>query len=312
MSLKVVLANLTALVVVLGSVSLAQAQHHGAAVAAPCGADACCYPKIRYKTCYETVVEERCKTCWQNCYKTIEKECRYTVCKPVWEVCEKECKRIICKPVWEEKQVKVCCGEWKEEKYYCPGPVKAVRHKSPDTCCFDPCTCKTVRIPGQCCTEYVQCPGTWKCKKVWCPREECRTVKCCRMVQEEVCEKVQVKVCRMVQEEVCKKVPVTVCEKVPVQVVEKVCKKVPVKVAVCECEQPRCCNVGHNLSCCLSSLRDRCSGLCGKLCGRGHDQCCDAPAYDTHYAPAVAPKALPPAEKAPAPKEAPATPPVAK
>jgi hypothetical protein len=299
MSLKVVLANLTALVVVLGGVSIAQAQHHGAHAAA-CGPEACCYPKIRYKTCYETVVEERCKTVWQNCYKTIEKECRYTVCKPVWEVCEQECKKIVCKPVWEEKQVKVCCGEWKEEKYYCPGPVKCVRHREPDTCCFDPCTCKTIRCPGKCWTEYVQCPGTWKCKKVWCPREEIRVVKCCKYVPEEVCEKVQVKVCKMVKEEVCKKVPVTVCEKVPVQVVEKVCKKVPVKVAVCECEQPRCGHGhGHALSCCLSSLRDRCTSFCGRLCNRGHGHGCDAPVYDAHYAPA------PTGEKLPAPKEAP-------
>jgi hypothetical protein len=318
MSLKVMLANLTALVVVLGGVSVVQAQHCGAVAAPACGADPCCYPKVRYKTCYQTVVEERCKTVWQTVHKTIEKECRYTVCRPVWETVEQDCKKIVCKPVWEEKQVKVCCGEWREEKYYCPGPVKAIKHRTPDTCCFDPCTCKTVRIPGQCCTEYVQCPGTWKCKKVWVPREEIRTVKCCRMVQEEVCEKVQVKVCRMVKEEVCKKVPVTVCEKVPVQVVEKVCKKVPVKVAVCECEQPRCfklslghgCNscgggCGHSFSlgCHLSSLKDRIGGLCGRLCSR--NQCCDAaPAYGAHYAPAAAPAPMPVGEKIAAPKEA--------
>ena len=311
MSLKVVMANLTALVVVLGGVSIAQAQHHGAVAAAPCGGDPCCYPKVRYKTCYQTVVEEQCKTVWQNCYKTIEKECHYTVCRPVWECVEKECKKIVCKPVWEEKQVKVCCGEWKEEKYFCPGPVKTVKHRDPDTCCYDPCTCKSIRIPGKCWTECVQCPGTWKCKKVWCPREECRTVRCCKYVPEEICEKVQVKVCHMVKEEVCKKVPVTVCEKVPVQVMVKVCKKVPVKVAVCECEQPRC-HVGHNLSCHLTSLKDRCGSLCSRLMShrKSCDSCDDAHGYDAHYAPA--PVAAPVIEKAPAPKEAPKAAPVAK
>jgi hypothetical protein len=297
MSLKVMLAKVTALLVVVGCVGSVQAGDCGA-----CPPEPCCVPKLRYKTCYQTVVEERIKTHYQIVHKTIEKECRYVVCKPVYEIVEKECKKIVCKPVWEEKQVKVCTGEWKEEQYYCPGPVKAVRHRTPATCCFDPCTCKTIRIPGQCYTEYVQCPGTIKCRKVWVPREEVRTVKVCKMVPEEVVEKVQVKVCKMVKEEVVKKVPVTVCEKVPVQVVEKVCKRVPVKVAVCECEAPRCFDLG-GLGCHLTSLKDRFTGLCGRLLGHGHGDCCHAAPCDCGGSAAPAAPAAAP-EKLEAPQEA--------
>ena len=290
MSLKVMLAKVTAVVVVLGGVSSVRGDYG-------CG-DPCGQPRLRYKTCYQTVVEDCIKTRYQVVHKTIEKECRYTVCKPVWETVEKECKKIVCKPVWEEKQVKVCTGEWKVEEYYCPGPVKAVRHRTPDSCCVDPCTGKTIRIPGQCYVEYVQCPGTVKCRKVWVPREEVRTVKVCKMVQEEVVEKVQVKVCKMVKEEVVKKVPVTVCEKVPVQVVEKVTRKVPVRVAVCECEQPRCFSLDLNLGYHLHNLRDRLCSLGGRLFG--HGDCHSAPC-DCHGAPAAA---APAAEKLDAPKEA--------
>ena len=66
--------------------------------------DACCYPKVRYKTCYQTVVEECPRTVWQDCPKTVMKECRYQVCKPVTETIMKECRYQVCKPVYEERE----------------------------------------------------------------------------------------------------------------------------------------------------------------------------------------------------------------
>jgi len=261
-------AALTAFVAATAPVATVQASDCGApSCCSPCQ-ETCCYPKVRYKTCYQNVIEEQTKVCYQTVQKTVMKECRQVVCKPVWEEKIVECRKSVCKPVWEEKQVKVCCGEWREEKHYCEGPIVTRKCRLPDTCCFDPCSCKSHRVKGQTVCYQEQLPGRWTCKKVWCPREEIRTVKCCKMVHEEVVERVPVKTCRMVQECIVKQVPVTVCEKVPVCTKVQVCKRVKVCVPVCECE----CKKSHFLS------------------GLFHKKDCCAPAepccHGTNYGPA--------------------------
>jgi hypothetical protein len=291
MRLKFVFSFLASLVAVLAATSatLAGGDCGAPAYNACCPTD-CCYPKVKYKTVWHDVYEHQTRTVCKPVYKTIMKEVEYTVCKPVYETVVQDCKRIVCKPVWEEKQVKVCCGEWATEQVYCPGPVVTKRCKLPDTCCYDPCSCCPKVIPGKEVCYQVQCPGKWVCKKVWVPREEIRTVKVCRMVQEEICEKVSTQVCRHVQERCVKLVPVTICEKVPT--CETVCVKRRVKcqVPVCEdsCEE----HVFHR-------LKNRLHGLF-----RHGDECCDTCGYGAHYAPAGAPAPAP--EKAPMPKEAPA------
>ena len=113
----------------------------GACAPPPCAESSCCLPKVHYKTCYQTVVEERTKTCYKTVQKTIYKECRYTVCKPVQETVMRECRKVVCKPVWEEKQIKVCCGEWKCESYCVPGKCVTQKHKVQVQDCADPCSC---------------------------------------------------------------------------------------------------------------------------------------------------------------------------
>jgi hypothetical protein len=273
-----------ALAVVLAAQLEAKAGHCGAATCPPPCPDTCCYPKIRYKTQYQTVVEERPRVVCKTVPRTVMQERRYTVCKPVYETKHVTVKQVVCKPVWEEKQVTVCVGEWKTEMVWCPGQVvtKKVTVECPDACngCDDGCNgCGKGhflhRLLGrgdkQTVCVQVQCPGKWVCKKVWVPRQEVRTVRVCRMVQEEVTKVVPVTTCRMVKEEVCKMVPVTVCEKVQVCEIQRVCKRVAVKVPVCEME----CKREHFLH---------------RLFRRDRD-CCDAapcaPAsYPVHHGPA--------------------------
>lgn len=307
MTFKTGTSLMAAVVVVLASVSPSQASHCGAHYAPSHCGNECYYPKLRYKTCYQTVVEERTKTCYKLVPKTIYKECRYIVCKPVWETQYRECRKIVCRKVWVEKKIKVCSGYWKTEKYYVPGRVVCRRVRLPDTCCFDPCTCRTYKCRGGYATCHIQLPGKWRCRKVWCPKTEIRTVKVCKIVPEEVVEKIPVKVCRLVKEEVCKKVPVTVCEKVPYVVKYKVCRRVKVRVPVYECRKPSCFD---RLRWRLSSLRHRCARPCHRpacghgchgfglrhrfasLCGRffhGRKSCCDV-SYAPVHAPAHAGK----------------------
>jgi hypothetical protein len=284
---RLFVAPLLCAAVALLTTGRADAGHCGASCAPSCCPETCCTPKVRYKTCYQTCVEEKEVCCYETVTKTVMKECRYTVCKPVYEDQVRECKKIICEPVWEEKQIKVCSGYWKDEQVFCPGPVVTKKCKLPDTCCFDPCTCKSHVVKGQTVCYQEQCPGKWVCKKVWVPTEEIKTIKVCKHVQKEVIEKVNVKVCKYVHEEVVKQVPVTVCEKVPVVKKVQVCKKVKVCVPVCEmeCSRPSC----------LHGLFNFC---------KRSNECCD-PCHGSgyHAAPAPAPKAeLLPAPKTSAPK----------
>jgi hypothetical protein len=229
MKVKYAIPVLAAIVALLAGATASQADHCGTGCA-----PACDDYRVHHRWCLRKVEEDRCRTCYQTVQKTVMKECKQIICEPVNKTVEKECKKIVCKPVWEEKQVKVCCGEWKTEQVYCPGAVVCRKCRQPDTCCYDPCTCKTHRVKGECVTYHEQLPGHYTCKKTWVPREEVRTVKTCKMVQEEVIEKVQVQVCETVKREVVKQVPVTVCEKVPVTYTEKRCHWRLVKEPVCK------------------------------------------------------------------------------
>ena len=67
------------------------------AEAAHCGACAypvqaalpeqCCLPAVRYRVCYQTVLEDQTRTCYRPVYRTVMKECRYTTYRPVYEQC---------------------------------------------------------------------------------------------------------------------------------------------------------------------------------------------------------------------------------
>ncbi len=281
MKLSLTAPVLAALGVLLGA-GTCQAGLFSSCCQPACNQDACCYPKIRYKTCYQNVVEEHQVTRCVTQQRTINKECRYIVCKPVEEVQQREIHKIVCKPVMEEKQITVCTGEWKCEWVCQPGRCVTrtckVRCEQPCDPC-NPCAHRSLfpRYERVCYTE--QLPAKWCSHKVCVPRQEVRTIKVCRNVQQEVVEKVNVKVCKMVREEVVKQVPVTICEKVPVQETVKVCKRVKVCVPVCE-----------------EQCGNRCSlfgGLFNRGCGHDcHYQDCGT----TTTAPAPAP-----AEKIPAP-----------
>ncbi|MCS7166165.1 MAG: hypothetical protein RMI91_12760 [Gemmatales bacterium] len=227
--------------------------------------DHCAQPRIRYKTCYQTVVEEKKITCYETVTKTVMKEVKEVVCRPVYETKEVECKQIICKPVWEEKQVKVCTYEWQTVQECVPGRERCKLVWVPGGCYVDPCTGCTRYRWGHFERQLVKEPDRIICKRVCVPKEEIRTVKVCRMVQEEVIKKVPVTTCRMVREEVTKQVPITVCERVPVEKTVKVCKRV--KVCVPVCEEP---HLLERLYCRLKN------GLHGWLCRK---DCCQTAAH---------------------------------
>jgi len=243
--------------------------------AAHCGAlaysDACCpqttcYPKVRYRTCYQTVVEEQTRTCYKMVPKTVMQEVRQVVCKPVYEQSVREESRVVCKPVWEEYTV--------PQKYYVCKPVYSTEERTvcdttwtttQETVYRDcvrtvrkpVCEMKTVTrvvkeyrteqycVPGRKRLKFIREEGTCKvdpctgetcttrgrCRLAWCegpPQTKCRKVCCPRTV----CE--QVPCTRYVNECVTEKVPVVVCKRVPVQTTRKVpvttCKMVTEEV----------------------------------------------------------------------------------
>jgi hypothetical protein len=195
----------------------------------------------------------------------------------------------------ETKQITVCCGEWKTVTECVPGGCVTRKCRLPDTCCFDPCTCKAKKIKGETVCYTEQLPPKTVCKKVWVPRQEVRNVQVTRMVQEQVVENVPVTTCRWVHEKVVKHVPVCVCEKVPVCVTENVCRRVKVKVPVCEME----CKKPHFLSRLFSRFHDRCDDC--NTCGAS--PCCGHGPHGAPAGPALQPvPAAPAAEPMPAPK----------
>jgi hypothetical protein len=262
MRLKYLASAVAALAAVFGAHTTATAGGGcggcGASAVVACApaADACT-PRVRYKTEWQTVTEQRTRTCYKTVQETVMKEVREVVCKPVYETKVVECKRIVCEPVWEEKEVKVCTGEWVTEQRKeadrvicrkvrverCDNGCGHAHHGNGcgcDNACNDPCAHKCglgnwlKRLRPE--YAYVQetCPGKTYEVKVWKPREEVQKVKVCKMVQKEVVEKKNVTTCRYERQEVVKQVPVTVCKKVPYCETYNVCKRVRVKVPVCD------------------------------------------------------------------------------
>src|SRR5208337_4596359 len=156
-----------------------------------------------YKPCYEQHVRQCCYTVYKTCYQDYQVPVRWCTYKPCYEqhVC---CVPVTCyqtvteprqmvyktytqEPVWTTQCYKVCTGDWHEERHYCPGPIVTRCCQKPGCWSFDPCTCTSHYCPGPVETYQVQCPGHWVCKKVWCPREETRTMRCCHYVCREQC-----------------------------------------------------------------------------------------------------------------------------
>lgn len=316
MRLKFLASAVAAIAAVFGASTAAKADGCGgcgasAVVACAPAADACCTPKVRYKHEWQTVSEQRTRTCYKTVSETVMKEVREVVCKPVHETKVVECKRIVCEPVWEEKEVKVCCGEWVCEQRTdpCRTVCKKVRVQrcgnECNTCghannncgcnnaCNDPCArshfnfnlgAKLKSLLPEYATVQETIPGRTYTVKVWKPREEVRKVKVCKMVQKEVVEKKNVTTCRYERQEVVKQVPCTVCKKVPYCETYTVCKKVRVCVPVCD-------------SGCHSSFFGGFKGLFHKSCG-----CNAAPACNScGSAPAATLAPAAPAAAAPMP-----------
>lgn len=262
MRLKFLASAVAALAAVFGANTAAMADGCGgcgasAVVACAPAADACT-PRVRYKHEWQTVTEQRTRTCYKTVSETVMKEVREVVCKPVHETKEVECKRIVCDTVWEEKEVKVCTGEWVCEQRTdpCRTVCKKVRVErcdngcghgnhgngcGCDNACNDPCArghfslgAKLKNLFPEYATVQETVPGRTYTVKVWKPREEVRKVKVAKQVAREVVEKKQVTTCRYERQEVVKQVPCTVCKKVPYCETYTVCKRVRVCVPVCD------------------------------------------------------------------------------
>src|SRR5207244_13658111 len=131
-------------------------------------------------------------------------------------------KPIRCEPVTFEQHITVQTGEWQTEKTYCPGPIVQRCYREPGKWEFDACTCCSRYIPGPMVSCPIQMPGHWVCKKTFCPREEIRRVKCCKMVAKEHCEVVKYNVCKVVPVHTTRKCCYTMCK----MVAEEHCKLV--------------------------------------------------------------------------------------
>ena len=193
---------------------------------------ACCVEReTRVGTVYETVWEPEQVTCERTVYDTVCEDVEQTCYRTVVEPRKRLCRTYTCEPVWTTHCIKVQTGCWQEEKQFCPGPVVHRTCRQPGTWTFDPCTCTCRYCPGPVVTYAVQCPGRWVCRRVWVPREEVRTVRCCRYVLKEHCHEVTEHCCRLVPYTVTRQIPYTTCRMVPEQhvrhTVRRYCENVP-------------------------------------------------------------------------------------
>ena len=62
-------------------------------------------PQVRYRVCYQTVVESQTCVCYRKVYHTVMRECKYTSYKKCYEQRCREEKYTVCKPVWEDYDV---------------------------------------------------------------------------------------------------------------------------------------------------------------------------------------------------------------
>ena len=79
---------LVAALVGLGAWASPAAASHCGACAYPVQmgcAEQCNLPAVRYRVCYQTVVEDQKQICYRPVYRTVMKECRYTTYRPVYE-----------------------------------------------------------------------------------------------------------------------------------------------------------------------------------------------------------------------------------
>src|SRR5262249_47178621 len=146
-----------------------------------------------YRPVYEQHVREHRYTVQRAVWQDYQVPVKWTTYRPVYEQHVRNVPvttyRTVCEPrqytyktctlerVWQEHPVRICTGEWREERHYVPGPVVTRTCKLPGTWTFDPCSCKSHYCPGPVTSYQVQCPGRWVCKKVWVPREETRMVR---------------------------------------------------------------------------------------------------------------------------------------
>src|SRR3954454_5034898 len=84
---NVALALAAALAGWMASATPAEAPHCGACAfpAQNICAEQCRLPEVRYRVCYQTVVEEQTQVCHRPVYRTVLKECRSTSYRPVYE-----------------------------------------------------------------------------------------------------------------------------------------------------------------------------------------------------------------------------------
>jgi hypothetical protein len=190
-----------------------------------------CYQVCVPYTVYRTVHEQHVRRVPVTCTRQVQ-ECR-TECRVGYRV----------ENVETEKCVKVCGGEWQERREYCPGPVVTRCCKTPGSWIFDPCSGCSRFCPGQTVQEQVQCPGTWVCKKVWVPKEEYKTIKCCTQVCKPYTYTVQVPYCRTECYTTYRDECYTTCRQVPEQCVRyetrKRCYTVP-EEKVCQVPYTTC------------------------------------------------------------------------
>ena len=106
-------------------------------------------------------------------------------------------------------------GDWQDEQELLPRPgrdqvLPACRAPGSST----PAPARRTTALARSSATQVQCPGHWVCKRVWVPREEVRTVRCCHYVQQEHCHVVNYTSARSVPYTVMKQVPYTTCKMV--------------------------------------------------------------------------------------------------
>src|SRR5262249_4064039 len=148
-------------------------------------------------------------------YQDHECEVPMTFCKTVSEPRSVMLKTYTREPVWTQKTIKVCTGNWHEERHYCPGPVQTYSCRLPGTWDFDPCSCKCCYCPGPVVQKSSQSPGHWVCNRTWVPREELRTVSCCHYVYREHIQTVNYTVSKLVPYTVVKNLSYRTCKLIP-------------------------------------------------------------------------------------------------
>src|SRR5438132_1593402 len=83
-------------VVVAGPTATAWGAHCGACRFPVCCPQTRCLPAVRYRVCYQTVMEDRTCIAYRPVYQTVLKECRSTTYCPVYEQHVREHRYVVC------------------------------------------------------------------------------------------------------------------------------------------------------------------------------------------------------------------------